>query len=146
MIIYNNERVIILAILIPIMLFIFIKGFYKCKKNNEFYIKYDILSKNYNFTSLKIFDNYLDGWAISHFILYFILAYIYPSEWIFILLCGILWEILEYIFSFPFFNYDCKYNNTDVKYNNWWYAQYEDIVMNILGISLALLIRHFTKK
>ena len=143
MIIYNNERVIILAILIPIMIFICILGFYKCIKHNKHYIKYDILSKNYNFTSIKILDNYLNGWGISHFILYFILAYIYPSEWIFILVCSILWEILEYILSFSVFNYECKYNNTDVKYNNWWYAQYEDIVMNILGISLALLIRHF---
>lgn len=136
--VFNNNQIVILYILIPICILIFIYGYYK---NNAFYIKYDILSKNYNFTNIKLLNNYLDGWALSHFILFFILTYIYPSEWKFLIIVGILWEITEYILSTKNFHY--IYNH---KYNeNFWYARYQDIIMNILGILTAFTILKINK-
>jgi len=143
--ILNNNRIKILLILIPFVIYIFFNGYVKCKEKNDFYIKYDILSKNYNFTNIKILDNYLDGWALSHLILYFILGYFYPSEWLFLIIIGILCEVIEYILSFKYFNYDCQLGGDDEKYNTWWYAQYEDVIMNMFGIGLALLLLKLKK-
>lgn len=138
---FNNNQLAILYIFIIIIISIFIFGYYK--KNN----KCDILAKRYNNTNIKILDNFLNGWAFSHFILFFILTYIYPSEWLFLLICGIIWEIMEYLFSlkyskklFKYYIYS-NYNEN----NNFWYSQYEDIITNILGIILALLIRKIIK-
>ena len=141
---FNNNPIIILYILITICILIFINGYYKCKKKNEFYNKYDILSKNYNFTNIKSLNNYLDGWAFSHFTLFFILTYIYPSEWKFLIIAGIIWEIIEYILSMEIFNYNCNDKN-GYKYRNFWYAQYEDIIMNFLGMITALTILKIIK-
>lgn len=140
--VFNNNQIIILYILITICIFIVINGYYKCKKNNVFFIKYDILSKNYNFTNIKLLNNYLNGWALSHFMLFFILTYIYPSEWKFLIIAGIIWEIIEYALSMKNFNYICNNKN---KYYNFWYAQYEDIIMNILGIITAFTILKIIK-
>jgi hypothetical protein len=127
------------------LLYICVNGYYKCNKKNDFYIKYDILSKNYNFTNNKILDNYLDGLALSHLILYFILAYIYPSEWIFLIIIGILWELIEYILSVKYLNYECPLDGDNEKYNTWWYSQYEDVIMNMLGIASAFLLLKLQK-
>lgn len=139
---FNNNQIIILYILITICIFIVINGYYK---NNAFYIKYDILSKNYNFTNIKLLNNYLDGWALSHFMLFFILTYIYPSEWKFLIIVGIIWEIIEYILSIKkyhhIFNYIYNYKYDAV----FWYARYEDIIMNILGIITAFTILKIIK-
>ena len=143
--IINNNRIKILLILIPFVVYIFFNGYVKCKQKNDFYIKYDILSKNYNFTNIKMLDNYFDGWALSHLILYFILAYFFPTEWIFLIIIGVIWEIIEHILSFKYFNYDCQLSGADEKYKTWWYAQYEDIIMNMIGIALALLILKIKK-
>lgn len=134
---FNNNRLAILYIFIIIIISIFIFGYYL------YYKKCDILDKRYNNTNIKILDNFSNGWAFSHFILFFILTYIYPSEWLFLLICGIIWEIIEYILSLKYFKKLFKYyidSNYDEN-NNYWYAQYEDIITNILGIILALLIR-----
>jgi len=143
--IFNNNRIKILLILIPFVIYIFINGYFKCKVRNEFYIKYDIFCKNYNFTNIKILDNYLEGWALSHLVLYFLLAYFYPSEWLFLIIIGVAWEALEYILSFEYFNFDCELGGDSEKYNTWWYAQYEDVIMNMIGIAGALLLLKFKK-
>lgn len=124
----------ILAIFILIAIIIILIGYLKCNiKTNNF----DILSKNYNFTNYKLLDNYLNGWELAHFILYGILTYIYPKEWFFIFMIGILWEFIEEFFS----QLDLKY--CFKKNYEYWYSRYEDIIMNSLGIGTALIIKKF---
>ncbi len=144
---FNNNQLEILYILIAIIIIIFTIGYYYiCNSNNIEFNNYDILSKNYNNTNIKILDNYLEGWGLSHLILYFILTYIYPSEWLFLLICGIIWEIIEYVISLYHKKINKFYICSNYNENNdYWYAQYEDIIMNILGIILALLIRKIIK-
>jgi hypothetical protein len=131
MIKYKNKKNI-LQIFILISIIIVLIGYFRCNKNIK---KYDIFSKNYNFTKYEFLDNYLNGWGISHLILYFLLTFIYPDEWIFILMIGILWEFIEEFFS----QLDLKY--CFKKNYEYWYSRYEDIIMNSLGIGTALIIK-----
>jgi hypothetical protein len=76
---------------------------------------------------------------LAHFVLYGILTYIYPKEWFFIFMIGVLWEFIEDFFS----QLDLKYCvGKDYKY---WYSRYEDIIMNSLGIAFALIIKNSFK-
>ena len=44
------------------------------------------------------FNNIIyDYWGISHIILFFIVTYLFPNRYIFITICGILWELIEHI-------------------------------------------------
>lgn len=97
------------------------------------------------------FDSFLDGWGISHFIFYGVLTFFYPDprSMIFIWTIGVLWEIVESIFSdHPFYLSSCKYDmqtdlNNNMGKNNgsgWWYGRWQDIVMNSTGMLMGYTI------
>ena len=101
---------------------------------------------------------------MTHIILFFIVTYIYPNRYIFIILCGILWELIEHISRYIIdkIHYNHVFNNNlhsklddyikkkienkkYLNYDNWWYGRPEDILYNSIGIILALLVRRIVK-
>lgn len=94
--------------------------------------------------SRKCFLFIEDYWALSHIMLFFIVTYIYPNRYIFIMLCGILWEIIEYITKILNHKFDTKLN-LDMGKEDWWYGRVEDILYNAIGIILALFTRSILK-
>lgn len=62
--------------------------------DNKEYFDIDFLS--FNKQNSQIFN----GWALSHLILYTILGYYYPDEYLFIFIVGLLWEIYEFSYSY----------------------------------------------
>lgn len=64
----------------------------------SYYIFY--ISKFYDMINNDILSSYVpfisDYWAISHIILFFIITYLFPKRYIFITICGIIWEIIEH--------------------------------------------------
>lgn len=108
-------------------------------------------------------DSYLDGWGVSHFLFYFVLTLIFPARWLFIFVIGVMWELLEYTFmSMEFMK--CKIRDIEIMKIEehfksevvvdddrggsglWWKGRWQDIVMNSLGITLALSIRYAAQK
>lgn len=100
-------------------------------------------------TKLNIND--LDGWSMTHFILFLFLGYFFPTYYIFILSIGVLWEVFEYFYG--------KYQsyipiNTDSFKNafarngppEWWYAKISDIFMNIAGFVIGAFLSYKFKK
>ena len=64
--------------------------------------------------------DWVSGWKMSHFFIYFVFGYIYPSQfWVF-LWVGFIWELLEAILS----------KMLRFKY---WYASPWDLVYNSMG-------------
>lgn len=120
-------------------LIVLILSYFKCK--NIISNKYDILTKSYNFTNYKFLNEYVDGWGLSHLLLYGIMTFIYPNQWHFIFLIGVVWEIIEIILSYiPIFKcYLLNYGRGQV--TEWWYARFEDIIMNWLGIIIGYYLK-----
>jgi hypothetical protein len=129
----------ILKIFCIIGLIVLILSYFKCKKIIS--DKYDILTKSYNFTNYKFLNEYVDGWGLSHLLLYGIMTFIYPNQWHFIFLIGVVWEIIEIILSYiPIFKcYLLNYGRGQV--TEWWYARFEDIFMNWLGIIIGYYLK-----
>lgn len=110
-------------ILIPIL---FIN--HKLYKNN-------ILNKVLNKLEDKytLFNNKMSGWLISHFILYLIIGFMCPNQFLLFLILGTIWETLEYIVV----------TLTGEKFwtNNSISFQYGDIIANSLGYILGACIK-----
>jgi len=135
------EKVYILLLFINIAILILLFSFVKCKKIQD--IKYDILTKSYNYTNYSFLNEYLDGWGISHFILYAVMVYIFPKNWLFILMIGIIWEFIEVLLSYYSILNCYLLNYGRNKYTKWWYGRYQDIIMNIFGIIFGLYLKKY---
>lgn len=83
-------------------------------------------------------NRFLDGWGISHFLFFLMLAYHWPTEWAFIFGTGVFWELLEWIFkAHPFYLSKCNYTIDTEKGEGWWYGRWQDLIMNGLGVALG---------
>jgi len=93
-------------------------------------------------------DRFFDGWGISHFGFYFMLAYLYPKHWFFITCLGVAWEALEMVFKeHPFYLSRCSYDTDQPSGASkagtkpgWWYGRWQDIVMNSAGVALGVYL------
>lgn len=60
-------------------------------------LKYNI---DIDFLSINKKNNLiLNGWALSHLLLYIYIGYIYPNNYFVIIIMSLLWEYYEYLFS-----------------------------------------------
>ena len=129
--IFSNIKVNIILLGLLVILIILGYSVVRCK------LGVDILQHKF-----KIWD--FDLWSLSHLIFYFILVYIYPEEWFFIFILGVIWELIEYwMGGFNPKNISnllggCKLDTSD---KTWWYGKISDIVANSIGIILALIIK-----
>lgn len=96
----SEKQTRILIILFYVALFIHITVLLRYYYDNKEYFDIDFLS--FNKQNSQIFN----GWALSHLVLYTILGYYYPNEYLFVFIVGLLWEIYE--FSYSYLNI-CKY-------------------------------------
>lgn len=95
----------------------------------------------YKFCTRSNLQGYCDGWAISHFVLNASLGYVYPHFWYLFTVCGIVWEILEYYGKHaPFYMPFATPHNKTANQSPFWYARYEDIVSNNLGLLLGVVV------
>ena len=89
----------------------------------------------------------ISWWPISHAVLNFALGFIFPHEWRFILISGILWELIEVVFGYVTRNHPIRKrspNNSKprVQYEEqWWQGSFQDVVFNALGLTAGLLAR-----
>ena len=103
---------------------------------------------------------YVDGWLLSHFVLFAICGYFFPNNFYFAMLLGILWEIVEHLQLLTFasscknnegnksslikyqFIFEDKSQNNDIN-KNWWYGRYEDIIVDFLGFVTGYFILNY---
>lgn len=75
-------------------------------------------------------DVEIDGWTGLHLLFYGVLAFVFPRRWLLLFVLGVLWEAYEYAIS---------------RRSEWWYARWQDIVTNsvgiLLGVALAMAFR-----
>lgn len=132
-----NMYYIIIIVLTIISLFIY--GKHRCDNNN-----YDILEFNLFKNSDKLG---LDGWSITHFLIYIFMGFVFNKIFFLTIIGGILWELFETFIGIYKPNIlsgygFCENNN---KYKIWWYGKFSDIFINILGLIVGNLCYKFYK-
>lgn len=133
-----NPFVQISLICIGMLLVIVAYGTFRCKSPNF----HDPLTGS---LVPPPWDRFLDGWGISHFMFYGILAFMFPSwpHLICIACIGIAWEVIESIFhDHPFYLSKCHYSLDSDATAGWWYGRWQDIVMNSLGMIVGVSLRY----
>lgn len=86
-----------------------------------------------------------DGWAITHFLFFAALTVAFPDRWALLFLLGVLWELTELYFG----GLSISKCSTKKKQRHcpivsepyvWWYARWQDVLTNALGIATGLVI------
>jgi len=124
---------------IIVVVVIFGYGHYRCKHIKD---HTDILEfQLFEHKSLKNFD----GWCCTHFVLFFIMGYLFPHSIRLSFLFSVIWELFEY--------YNGKYRpevlknigsceSTNSNKNLlWWYGKWEDILINSIGLFIGRTLR-----
>ena len=85
-------------------------------------------------------------WPVSHFILYFILGFLYPGYQFEFIIIGIGWELFEHLTS-PISKL-MRTNNENVKnieYTSWISGSFNDIIFNIAGLYTGVILNRLFK-
>jgi hypothetical protein len=106
---------------------------------------------------IKIGSNCCSFWPISHFIFYFILGLFFPQYQIEFIIIGIIWEIIEILlgqgchiakrgggYRKLFCNENASAKGT--QYTYWVSGSWSDIIFNIAGLYLGVLVNYLWKK
>ena len=130
---------LLITISIPIILYdeFFLKSFEHCK------VYVDPTNK----ALFEIFGHSVSHWSVFHFFTWLGVTILCPKYWFWYLLLGIAWEGFEALMGM--IKYPGKstgrivIEEKSVQYTTWWAHSPLDIVANIAGISLGLLLLHF---
>lgn len=84
----------------------------------------------------------LDGWSLSHFLLYVYFGYNFPENYAEFLVIGLLWELIECsckgLFNIPLIKdiekMLCNYFDGDKTY---WYGKLDDVAVNMMGFAVG---------
>ena len=101
---------------------------------------------HYDFLNQRVMDNPFTGsplscWPFTHFVLFMILGWMYPTclEWLFGI--GVTWELIEMtmasLFSQP---YHFIRTTESVEYPNWWAGSTLDVGMNTIGLAVGWML------
>lgn len=124
---------------------LFIAGYYLYLKNS-----YGTEMASFDFMNKKVInvcqlENCCSWWPISHFILFFILGFLFPHCWAPLIALGILWEIIEVIMGKMVVGDGWKRQATrdgeNIEYSsNWWQGSFKDIFMDIAGFTVGFAL------
>jgi hypothetical protein len=118
-----NEKICAYHILLLVLLFIIVYG-YVIKE----YFKIDILEKK--FAECEG----CDLWALTHFTLYLILGYNFPSYYLLFFLIGVGYEFFEYYVGVSDNSFKYLGPMSSDGTQSWWYGRVSDIIFNTLGL------------
>lgn len=121
-----------------LLIFLFYTNILK-KRYGDKISKYDPMNKKLD---LKVypFDN-ISMWPVSHFVMYFILGFMFPYCARGILTIGIAWEIIECLIGN--YKYDKNLETDPGKYQyskNWWSGTVQDLFYNLSGFIFGAFI------
>jgi len=129
------------------------------KENYNYYLKYTLLLiipllfifpyGNFRCTHKKFKDPLesplfwgLDGWSITHILLFMVLGYMYPDTFLLSMMVGITWELFEHFYGKQRPGWlggygDCYDVASDRADGNWWYGKWSDIICNATGFLIG---------
>jgi hypothetical protein len=97
-----------------------------------------------DFLNRKLFtinDQPFSWWPITHVIFFAFLAFQFPDKAPFLVLIGIVWEVIECIAQKVVNNSSniqtIRLSDDNIQYKQWWSGSSGDIIANIIGILLG---------
>jgi hypothetical protein len=97
--------------------------------------------------SIKVFEKNnsssafgIGGWSVCHVIFYIVLGYFFNSHWYLLLLCSIVWELIEFLLSKLSLKTPTK-RDSRWQYIEEWNGNPWDILANDIGILIGFLLR-----
>lgn len=125
-----NQNVCAYHVFVIVLMFILVYGY--CVK--EKYVGTDVLEKKF------IDIDGCDYWAFTHFTLYMILGYMFPTHFVLFFSVGLGYEVAEYLIGAtqnPIKSLGATSDNGD---QSWWYGRYTDIIFNTLGLLTGIFL------
>ena len=146
---YIDKYYFVIIFLSIISIFAYAKFICNNKKIKKDVFEYDLFP---NSGKLGI-----DGWSLTHYILYFFFGFLYPKVFFVSILLGTLWELAETIAGvyvakfnpdiikyFGICNLSEKKKNTKIiRYTVWFYGKWSDIVVNALGFISGMVLHNY---
>ena len=91
-------------------------------------------------TKLGLWD--LDGWSITHFILFFVSGRLFPRKRLLLFFYGVLWEAVEHFLGRSRPTWlggwaSCEDNANKEYIDGWWFGRASDLLVNALGLLLS---------
>ena len=120
--------IVLIVILILALSFIFIYGRYVQSRGGV-----DKLQRNFATCPG------CDYWALLHYLLFTLLAFLFPNHIFELVLLGIAWEILEHLTGDP--------NDRVIpfKQDKYWYGRFSDLIFNWLGLVTGYALSKIVK-
>lgn len=107
--------------------------------------KNDFMNKNIS-TNIPFVKN-ISWWPVSHFVMYFILGFMFPYCARGILTLGMFWEIFES--TLGYLNLNRTLDKPDPKiyqYSSWWTGTVSDLIYNVIGFLCGAFISIYVFK
>lgn len=138
---FINEHAVAICILLSIVALIFIMCGHVYREQVQTALKQEFV---------KLPATTFDWWSVSHALLYGIFGFLIPNYHVSFFLLGAGFEIVEDMFSGDSTTQlaDCMTNDKDSKFmckfsinNDYWYAKWDDVFVNLLGYTLGSSVR-----
>ena len=105
--------------------------------------QYDLMNRK--LFNIDVLGNCCSGWAVSHYVFFFIIGWFFPDCGKDAMWMGALWECIEMLLSgatrIP--RQAMKLNNGTYEYSDFWQASSKDIIINAMGFYSAKIIKDY---
>ncbi|MBL4898190.1 MAG: hypothetical protein JKX76_00955 [Colwellia sp.] len=92
-------------------------------------------------------DNCISWWPISHFIMFFLIGAIFPSDWlVYWFIGGIYWELLETMAGKMLYVKSARESCDNCQYKKWLDGAFTDILFNGTGLLVGWGMRELVLK
>jgi len=100
---------------------------------------------NYRHCETNFILDFCSKYAVSHFLLYFFLGLFFPQGWIFFIVIGIAFEILEWVVGLQYRKKGDIFPRIDTDGNltygaGWRAGNLKDIIANVSGLMLGIIV------
>ena len=103
-----------------------------------------------DFMNIRVFnmgENCCSLWPISHFILYMILAFLFPNCITILFLIGVMWEFIEMTGDNVISRFNTAKHSGNTQYSsNWVEGNFKDVVFNSAGLAVGYALRKLYDK
>lgn len=124
-----------------IISFIFVYFYVSILKKNNL--------ENQDPLNLKLFELSICGWNLLHVVFFFFICYFFNIKtilgYVFIFLIGIIWYFFEIKLFFEYNKNHKHIENNKTVYSSISYPRYDDLLFNLFGIILHMLIKCYFK-